>query len=246
MIEIVTHVYAEALPQYSQMLKWQLASICLHKPEMPVQVTVCYTESDTATTDVLNHFGRQHTPFRLVGMGLDKSHLFRRAIGRNIAAKRTDADVVWFSDVDYLFGQSCLDSVVAQVDPDSGLCCPKRYFIHRDHETGDAALRREWDNWLPEIDAKEFEARKQKIAIGGLQIVGGDTSRRVGYCDGTKWVQPVDPEQGFRSCRCDKAFRRLNKFETRYIRLPQLYRLRHTTDGRDFDGSGQNRGKDVW
>ncbi len=55
---------------------------------------------------------------------LPEAFLFRRAIGRNMRAKQSQADVLWFADTDYLFGEGCIDDVMRQVDRDDELRFP--------------------------------------------------------------------------------------------------------------------------
>lgn len=244
-IEIVTHCYAGHLPQYATLLKLQLASLFVYQPHVRMRITVCFAPGDKLTEQVLQCHNPKIDVEQLL-LPLEPALLFRRAIGRNIRAKLTDADVIWFTDCDYFFGEGCIDSVAAQVPVTGKLFCPRGYWIHRDHATGDAAIERATHGRLAVIDPAEFEFRDKTPAIGGLQIVGGDTARRVGYCDGTDWVKPVDPAKGFRSCKCDVAFRRLNGFSATFIDVPNLYRVRHSDNGRDYTLAGEKAGKRAW
>lgn len=190
-------------------------------------------------------------------VGMPAGQLFRRAIGRNWCAKRTKADVVHFCDVDYLFPPGYLGFLAENLDRTSTLHLPGYMRLNTFHAVGDELLKSMRDVDLPPMDLEDatkyknwddnerWSQRKQKLAIGGCQIVGGDLARTIGYLDGTPWVETVSESEGFRSCRCDKVFRRLNKLKAE--RLPIcVYRLRHSTDGRDFSAAGQKLGKDVW
>lgn len=248
-IEIVTHVYCPpGVDQYAHMLRYQAASL-LHWPADPhVQLSVLYCPQDRSTTDVVYSLSMLQFPpdVQVVGFPLEPGQLFRRAIGRNMRALATDADVVWFTDVDYFFGQHCLDDVATLVHRNSGLCIPATIQIHKDHQTGADEVRRTRGILAPKADLTQFVERRQKIAIGGVQIVGGDLARRIGYLDGTAWVQPVDPAAGFRSCKCDHAWRRHNQLDATRLPIRSCYRMRHEQDGRDYTRDGTMVGKAVW
>jgi len=251
-IDIVSHCHCPpGVDQYAEMLRWQYASLIHFQPvDVVVRLVVCCSPLDEATFAAIkwidaNRGDRDETP-DIVPIFLPPEKLFRRAIGRNIAAKSSLADVMWFTDVDYCFGPGCLQTVASLVSASDLLCQPATIWIHRDHATGDAAIERERGKPFPMLDFSEFIERRQKICIGGVQIVGGDTARRIGYLAKTKWVEPVDPELGFRSCRCDKAFRSINKLHAKALPIPCVFRLRHTRDGRDYTMEGAKVGKSVW
>lgn len=251
-IEIVTHVYCPpGVDQYAEHLRWQFASLVRYGSCVGIRWTVCYTRDDPRTAELVVRLGKMigdltFGQFVLQGLDLAPSMLFRRAIGRDWAARNTTADVVWFTDADYVFGPGSLAATVAGVAGRSGLFMPAEIQIHRDHATGDADVAAGRAVRLPDPDPTHFLARRQKVCIGGVQIVDGDTARRVGYCGGTRWTEPVDPSLGFRSCRCDLAFRKLNGFSAVRLAIPNVYRLRHSRDGRDFDLTGEQIGKAVW
>jgi len=252
-IEIVAHCYdPPGSSQYAEMARVQFASLYNFRPSWPVVYSLCYSPDNLPAQQTIDwirgFYEREGTIYNLATktVSLGEPDLFRRAIGRNFCAKRTISDVVWFTDIDYVFGPGAIDAACGQTTPDTELVTPAEYQIHRDHETGDDDLRAMRGAALPLVEPSHFVPRKGKTAIGGLQIVGGNTARRVGYLDGTKWVQPVDAAAGFRSCRCDRAFRKHNGFSTEYLTIPNVYRLRHTQDGRDRDQTGTVRGKEVW
>lgn len=252
-IEIVTHVYSPpGLDTYAQMLRWQFASLVRHRGPVSVTLTVCHTSQDSKTMAQLDRIRdivsrEQPGGLRVQALDYEPGSLFRRAIGRNYAALHTAATVaIWFTDVDYLFGPGALEAVCGAVAPESGLSQPAEILIHRSHALGDEDLFRGRAIELPEFNPAHFERRRQKVAIGGCQIVGATTAKSVGYCRDSKWVQPVDPEAGFRSCRCDRAFRKLNQFAVARLPIPHVYRMRHGRDGRDVDLTGVVRGREVW
>jgi hypothetical protein len=94
-IEIVSHCW-----NYSHMLVRQLSSLVLFPPaRAAVTMTVFYSEEDTATVRLLETFASKEIPgVTWNWCALPKEQLFRRSIGRNQAALRTDADWVWFTD----------------------------------------------------------------------------------------------------------------------------------------------------
>jgi hypothetical protein len=254
-IEIVTHCYCPpGLDSYAQHLKWQVASLVHYPPAVSTTLVVCHAakySDDTAThdmilrlTDVLTKLKPPLLSVRQLPLSL--GHLFRRAIGRNIVAKRCTSDVLWFTDCDYLFGPNCLREVAAQIGQDDRLCMPGWIWISKSHELGQSVVENTREVDLPTIPFDTFAKRRQRICIGGVQIVGGNLAREIGYCDSSKWILPVDPTTGFRSCRCDKAFRRMNKLSAKRLKIPSVCRLRHTQDGRDYVTNGQRVGKEAW
>lgn len=263
-LEIVTHAYdPPGQHQYSKLLKIQFASLYRHRPAYPTMLTVCYTVTDISVSStvrwITDFYKREGTLDNLSVQTFDlpPEMLFRRAIGRNIAALRTKADLVWFTDVDYYFGPGAVAAACEQLRPDCLLATPKEVQIHRDHETGAMDIFEQANAEIPVVVPGHFVPRKIKVAIGGVQIVGGRFASQYGYLRGTKWVECVDPKNGFLSCKCDRAFRRWLKHEvavktgaamlpTQKITCPTVYRWRHTMDGRDYDQRGVVRGKEVW
>jgi hypothetical protein len=251
-IEIVSHVYSPpGTYGYAEHLKWQFASLIHNPPRVPTTLTICYTRQDVKTSVRIRRIGEMldagiSKTVTLKALDFSPARLFRRAIGRNWAALHTTADVIWFTDVDYSFGPGCLDAVADLVGIDTELAQPSAIWISTDHALGDddVVAAREVD--LPVVKPEHFTERRQKVCIGGVHIVGGNTARRVGYCDGTKWVEPVDEAEGFRSCRCDKVFRRANGFKAQRLPIPNTFRIRHSIDGRDLDLAGVVRGREVW
>lgn len=248
-IEIVAHCYCPpGVPFYAQCLKWQWASLVNCPCDHTVEYTVCYTNEDRETVNRLSKC-MSHEPdnIYLRPLRLAPQQLFRRAIGRNLRALNTDADIVWFTDIDYLFGWECLNTVASLVEPDDKLCMPESYYINIDHKTGDSMLQRFANIDYPNIPANLFQERNQRIPIGGLQIVGGNFAREVGYLKDTKYVEPVMAHFGFRSCKCDRWYRKENNLKATRLAIPNVYRIRHTVDGRDFFADGtKGKGKEAW
>lgn len=248
-IEIVTHCYSgDEVPIYHKLLVYQLSSLLVNHPKIYAKITVCYTGSDRATEKVLNYFSkrfRMRNGLWLKYFPMPADHLFRRAIGRNRVALESEADVVWFTDVDHVFGKGCLETAyhlatLAFSRSQINMVFPETVNIHKSHDLGDILLRPDELPCLQPIDASEFEPRKEKRAWGGLQIVRGDWCREHGYLDGTKWQTPVDPAHGFKSCKCDVPFRKAVG-PSKAVSIPNLYRIRHSRAGRD--GGAKDHGE---
>ena len=170
---------------------------------------------------------------------LPKNSLLQRAIGRNMAAKQTKADVIWMADADYLWCEGCLDSLTQLAGKLGPLWFPRETLLQVSHALGDATLDAVTEPGIYAInedcgddEPAEFEPKIEKRAIGGIQIVAGDVARKVGYCDGTKWMTPVpegtDYVAGFKS---DVDFRWALGTDGEPIDVPNLFRLRHGVDG---------------
>jgi hypothetical protein len=228
-IEIIVHCWAERRPVFASMLTAQLSSLVIWRPRCRVKITVFTSAGDRRTADVLRGFGAAHEqPAHSVWVSswtLPLPQLLRRAIGRNLAAKASTADVVWFGDCDYLFGDGCLDKL-AEHEWKAGLGFPLGAYIHKDHATGDAEMGHVVPGQVWEPDLSLFVPWKARGAIGGLQIAPGDVARR-GYCDGTKWQNEVRADD-FQDTREDRAYRGSVPGPHDRIHLPNLYRIRHS------------------
>lgn len=225
-IEIIVHCYAEEHPEFAKLLTMQLSSLALWPPKAAeVMVTVCCLPSDLTTRIVLS----SSLSGSVRAATMRKECLFRRAIGRNAVAKASQADIVWFCDADYLFGEGCLDALAEAYEKGfpHQLVFPKHVLIQKSHRIGDEQLNGVVPGNLYHPDLSLFTPRTERMAIGGLQIVSGDTARAFGYCDGTRWVEPVSAAGGFRNTVEDKIYRALLG-GGRPITLPNLYRCRHS------------------
>jgi len=257
-IELVSHCYAKNLPHFAACLCFQASSILKDQPKnCEVELGVWTTMDDMLTIDVAAYFQEifdETANIKLEINTLEPEKLWKRCIGRNLAAKYTDADIVWFTDVDHCFQDGIFDSIAEMVnqkrwpywgpDPNGGLSTycpsrarmiyPKRIMIQESHEVGDARLagvismiygNNHRDAML---DKSEFVQMKYNRAIGGVQIVEGDYAREHGYLDNTKWQSPVDTP--FPSFRDDVKYRKQCKQrgEVIGVDLPGVYRLRHS------------------
>ncbi len=229
-IEIVTHVYAKVLPHYAQALTYQLSSLNLYRSKAEVSITICLDMTDAKTVEVLLWFGLQCSfPIKIRNFPIER--LGRRAIGRNVVAKETEADIIWFTDVDYLFRDGCLDAVADFVWPEkSALAFPHFVQMSHDHELGDSILSEASYPQLVDIDPKDFYSHEVTQPPGGCFIIKGDFAREHGYLPGHKKYQ--SPTDGvFLSCKCDVPYRsycKRNGDGAKVIEIPNVFRIRHT------------------
>ena len=246
-LDIISHCYCPpGVSQYAQMLRWQYASLVDHPgPFESIDLTVCFSDQDEQTVGAIEDILKVRSDrVRLAQWNMIPERLFRRSIGRNDCALMTQADVVWFVDVDYFVGAGFLDAVAKTLNLKSTLNFPSHINVCNNHVTGDEMLS------SGEIDSKLFYEAKIRRAIGGVQFIGGDIARQDGYNKGSKWMRPVSVEPGFRQCKCDVAWRR--SMVRRYgpaerFLAKGLHRMRHSKDGRDFNASGvKGLGKVNW
>lgn len=230
-IEIVVHCFSERHPVFARLLTMQLSSMCLWPPKTcDLLVTVVCKATDEATQAAANTMSRsfkQPANVRLRLLYLEECDLFRRAIGRNIAALGSCADILWYADCDYAITEGFLDRLAAAEWPESRVAYPQAVQVHRSHAIGDAEIARITPGRLFTPDMTLFEEKREKFAIGGLQFCRGEDARKYGYLNGTSWVDPVDPAGGFRDTKCDKAYRSIMGGSLP-MDLPGLYRFRHS------------------
>ena len=233
-IEIVSHCQAVQNPWYASLLNYQLSSLFLYPSKnCKILVTICCNREDVRTNRVLNFYKPKldlniiYQPFPELG---------RRSIGRDLVARRTEADIVWFTDVDFLFRDSCLQTLVEH--PWSG--CVEG-LPHKDSpaivypsviqaQRLEQGLKLSPDKLLiglVDIDEKEFEPLEFDRPTGALQIIKGPLVREWGYCRDNHHELPEDGS--FDRCLGDPTFRRMyrNKGHWKPIDLQGVYRLRH-------------------
>lgn len=250
-IEIVTHCYAGKLPLYAQHLRFQLASLIHHPPKAKVTHSLLWAgpERDPATLAVVEDMCffpslRAESPVHFVHRMVSRETLFRRAIWRHERTQNTHCDILWLADADMAFGLGAIDAVCEQVQDDGKLYFPRKSLMSIDHATGEQTLKSAEGIMWPQIDPTQFKSQRNYFAIGGIQILGKETAKRVGYLgfkEGEpgynwrhkKWSQPVDPEKPFAEFRDDTAWRRhhfnMADGQQRQVKIdvPNLYRLRH-------------------
>jgi hypothetical protein len=231
-VEIISHCW-----QYSRVLNYQLSSLVLNPPKrVVVRLVVYYSLDDSNTQAVVTLFAHlESTKEWLHGLWMKKPFLLNRSIGRNMAARHSTADLVWFCDCDYFFGPGCLDALadvpLDPADPEySPLYFPRVTYYNKDHANGDGYARRAAVPDVYDIDPADFIEHRSKRAIGGIQIVPGDVARAKGYCpDISKWQTPTDGDKMLFGS--DVPFRRSLGTGGKAIDIPNCYRIRQTTEG---------------
>ncbi len=227
-IEIVSHCW-----NYSHLLVRQLSSLVLFPPtRAAVTMTVFYSAEDEATVRLLETFGSREVPgVTWNWRALPREQLFRRSIGRNRAALRTDADWVWFTDCDLMFRDDCLDVLVEQLQGRRDvLVYPRQERVTELLPDEDPMLKNDAEFRPVDIDADRFKISERGRATGPLQIVHGDIARACGYCDSLAYYQK--PAASFQKCYEDRAFRWLLRSEGVPLDVPGVYRIRHVGKGR--------------
>lgn len=238
-IEIVTHCW-----RYSRVLAYQLSSLVLHPPRtcrVVIHVYSCANDEPTARIPpaFMKLLDWLRSAIRLRWSTMPQEELLNRAIGRNQAAKQSRADIVWFADCDYVFGEGCLDTLASLDLSGSKLFYPRQTLVNEPQAKGDeyAAAVDPANPRIVDIDPTDFQPTKPgrpHRAIGGIQIVPGDVARQYGYCpDVGKHQRPVKGE-AFKRNRSDTTFRRILQNSPpggTPIDLPNLYRIRQTQFG---------------
>lgn len=240
-IELVVHLWNPPGTRfYTELARWQWESIRKHHGGTRINYVLFFSAKDATAWSHTCEIAGQSFPINVTVQLIEQSRekLFRRAIGRHNRTQQTRQDVLFFTDCDYVFGEGCLPFISQNVHRDSSLCMPANYWFANDHATGDYMLARNCDIESPVPDQKDFHWKRQSIAIGGMQIIGADTAKRIGYLGDTKWCKPVDPEKGFVCFRDDCNWRRVNRLKAKRLEIPNLYRIRHSLSGRDFTGDG--------
>lgn len=230
-IRIVSHCWAEELPQFAAFLRIQMSSLILHPPKVPVKFHLFYSPLDDATWDVLSWF-TANVESCCDATPMVNSSLGRRCIGRNYAALRSTEELIWHTDVDHVFHDGCLDALwelwQGMKSDKITMIYPRHIMIHKNHEMGDVAAE-SCGEGLVDINTNDFETKRYNRAIGGVQIVPGEFAREYGYLkEQPKWQKETD--KPFGDFKDDVAYRKFceSKGRIERIELPGLYRLRHT------------------
>lgn len=222
-VSIITHVYG---PFYITLLAEQLRSLARFRD---ATATVLFWQEEShliwEATDGIDAAVNWHA--------LDWPELCNRIIGRNLAAKRSTADWVWFTDCDYLFGPGCLEAVDALNPHAACMYYPKHAWRPRGDSKHNANDGDYFDDWKGGEDPFPHfvQLEKQKKAIGGIQIVPGDLARTYGYLDGlVRYHRPATaPVMG--GWHGDKKYRNWLADKTGLpimgVDIPGVYRIRH-------------------
>ncbi|PKI13258.1 glycosyl transferase [Colwellia sp. 12G3] len=227
-LEIVSHCW-----QYSNMLSYQLSSFVNHPPtKCALTVTIFYGKEDHKTQAVLDFFNTKTVNNVTWNFQqLPKSKLFRRAIGRNMVARSSKADWLWYTDCDIIFHENCLDSLAEQLQGKTD----SLYFPREERTTemlaqDDPMLSQDSVPQLVNIETQNFSLHSRDKAKGAFQIVHGDVARAIGYCEGLSIYQT----QSLHWCKCyeDRAFRWLLGSQGTPINVDGVFQIRHVHKGR--------------
>lgn len=228
-LEVVSHCW-----RYGHLLAYQLSSLVLRPPtRLALTMTVFHAADDEGTVALLRDFGARRVPnVNWNWRAVDRGRLFRRGIGRNLAARATACDWIWFTDCDLLFREGCLDALAdALQGRRDALVFPRVEAVSGLLEAGDPLLERGRTGPLPvDIDPARFVRETRDRATGPLQIVHGDVARACGYCEQLRVYQQPSPV--WTKCTEDRAFRWLLRTQGVPVEVPGVYRIRHASKGR--------------
>lgn len=230
-LEIVCHCW-----QYGHFLTYQLSSLVKYRTDkLDVTMTVFHAEGDENVARVLDYFGNIDVPgVTWNWRSLPKEKLFRRSIGRNLAAKETDADWIWLTDCDILFHEGCLDALADELQgrddilvfPRVGLgttLMPEDAEVLNKGREGPAILD------IPLADFTPYGGPRSK-AKGPYQIMHGDVARACGYVEDLGLYQK--PSDRWRKTYEDRAFRWIIGTQGVALDVPGACQIRHVAKGR--------------
>ena len=236
-LEIVSHCWG-----YSNMLTYQLSSFVNYPPtKCALTVTVFYAKEDIKSQAVLDFFSQKNVDNVTWNFqALSKGKLFRRGIGRNLAARNTNADWLWFTDCDIIFHENCLDSLAEQLQgKKESLYYPKQERTTEMLAQDDPMLRQDCEPQLVDIEADGFSLHSRDKAKGAFQIVHGDVARAIGYCEKLKIFQTEDDR--WRKTYEDTAFKWLISSEGIPLDIDGVFQIRHVQKGRYTKDSNLSR-----
>ena len=230
-LELVSHCW-----RYSHFLTYQLSTLVRYPTDkLDITMTVFYAAEDEKVRAVLDFFGEMDVPgVTWNWQVLPKEKLFRRSIGRNLAARSTEADWIWFTDCDILFHERCLDTLADELQGrDDALVFPRiglgtRLLADDDPileagRVGPAVLEIPLDAFSP------YGGERDK-AKGPHQITHGDIARACGYCETIPLYQT--PADRWRKTYEDRAFRWLIGTHGTPLDIPNVCQIRHIAKGR--------------
>ena len=230
-LEIVSHCW-----RYGHLLTYQLSSLVRHcTAKLDITMTVYFCPEDESTLRVLQFFGDMKVPgVTWDWRPLSRERLLRRAIGRNLAAKNTTADWIWFTDVDILFQEGCLDTLADLLQGrDDALLFPETTYGTTLLPEGDPVLQRGREGpALLEMPQSAFSVSRSREnrAKGPYQITHSDIARACGYCESIGPYQM--PANRWRKTYDDSAFRWLIGTPGVPLNLPGVCQIRHLAKGR--------------
>lgn len=228
-IELVSHCWG-----YSHFLYHQLNSLIQYPPKhVWVVVTVFYSIEDKDTCALLTKASaHSHHNISWNFIPLSNKLLFRRAIGRNLAALATQADWIWFTDCDTLFVGSCLDQLATVLNQQTApLVYPSQELrsipLPAEHPWINHCAK-DFDSWP--IDQALFFPTKLNRATGPMQITRGDVARQLGYCKDSRIFQR--PAKYWRKANEDRLFRQQFGGDAKAVDIDGVLRIQHQDKGR--------------
>lgn len=228
-LEIVSHCW-----NYSRLLTYQLSSFVLFPPtKVDVTMTVFHTEEDEKTVEVLEYFGKhQIDGVTWRWRPIDKELLFRRSIGRNMAALEAQTDWVWFADCDQMFRDDCIDTLAELLPGRTEPLVYPRLVQCTDLIDLDDPVLKQVENGpaVVDIDPSKFTPHGWDRAIGGIQIARSEVLRRIGYCNDRP--RHLRPAKRMTKCREDRIFRHILGTDGVPLEIPGVYRINHKHKGR--------------
>jgi len=236
-LEIVSHCW-----NYSHFLAFQLGSLIANPPpdNLPVTVTIFYSPEDCGTLKLLQRIDSINVAnVTWNWQSLPAPYLFRRSIGRNLAARNTSADWVWFTDCDETFQKGCLESLhKALQQTEATLVYPA--LEHRTAPLENSVFEIDYSSqsWLEticQLPLEQFHVSKMSRATGPLQISRGNVVRELGYCDSVSCFQK--PETQFAKAHEDRVFRWLLGSQGTAMDIDGVYRIQHRVKGRHENSS---------
>lgn len=233
-VEIVSHCW-----NYSHLFVYQLESLINNAPkDFKVTLTGFYCQEDLETVALVEEYSqKQIDNVEWNFIALEKGDLLRRGIGRNLAAKNTKADWIWFTDCDLLFGENTFSSLKEALRKESCiLAFPEQVsrtsLLSDDHDVLCKSDETSVDDCLQKAD---FSTHTFSKATGPVQIVHGDTARQYGYCEQVDCYQ--QPKERWVKTYEDRAFRWLLGTDGSPVQVDDVAIIRHVEKGRYKQGA---------
>lgn len=236
-LEIVSHCW-----RYNNLLTYQLSSLATFPPKKTqVTMTVFYAEEDLPTRKLLDFFSEVSVEnVRWNWRPLTRQELFRRGIGRNLAARETRADWIWFTDCDLMFQENCLDALAERLSgADDVLVFPAIENTTSLLAEDDPMLAAGAKPQVLHVSSGNFNSHSRDRATGPLQITHGDVARACGYCENIALYQT--PSNIWCKAHEDRAFRWLLGTQGKPIEIPGVFRIRHVHKGRYTGSTWKNQ-----
>ncbi len=206
-IEVVAHCW-----RYWRLLTYQAGGFVADPPPDGLEVVyrLFMTREDVDTVRRVEILQSLKWPANVTFQvtPLPAPQLFRRAIGRNIAALESQADVVWFTDCDYIISSRSLTDLSAAMQSCQHSFVFPEEVLEYPHEESKRLIEaaNEWQAPSRIRLPPEMKKRRYRRAIGGIQIVKGDLCREHGYLNrSTRWQKP---QECWQRCFDDVAFRK--------------------------------------